>query len=141
MPRSIRALLAATLFTIVLAAAADVEAFALPTGAWTIIGNGFIGTLQINSVDAPGNLNATVYGNTMLGYYDAARNHITFLRQFGPNLNQIQYYTGSLHASSVVVGANCLFLLSGTLETYGFWASAVQNEYGWVAFQQVPCGP
>lgn len=112
----------------------------LPTGDWTIYGNGYTGIFKVISVDAAGNLNATAYGNTTTGFWDASSNHILFLRQVGSALDTIQQFSGSLQSIPSVTPGSCTYVLTGTFTAFkGTGATATNNPYGWVALITAPC--
>ena len=121
------------------ALASVAEATAIPTGAWTIIGNGFTGTLQITAVDASGIMNLSAYGNTTIGLYNSTTNSILFTRQFGVGLDTVQQYVGELMVLPVSAGV-CTFAFTGTFTGYGpSGGTAARNNFAWVAFINGPC--
>ena len=55
---------------------------ALPVGDWSVNANGSHGVLHISGIDAVGNIQAgsTIYGNTIVGFYDSTSGRISFIR-------------------------------------------------------------
>src|SRR5215469_8677535 len=88
----LKALLLATM-TLVTAGVASAQT--LPKGKWAIDGNGFAGELNITSMDAQGNLQGTVFGQGIFGFWDEASQKITFMRiTDASNVTTFQIYTG-----------------------------------------------
>jgi len=106
----------------------------LPTGTWSINANSFGGQLVINSVDAQGNLTGTVYGQSIVGFWDGVSNKITFIRvPSNPAASsQYQIYTGYLFRNSS--GPDSVYTLTGYFEAFaGTGATARRVVYGWYA--------
>ncbi len=106
----------------------------LPTGTWFLNGNGFTGDLTVNSVDAHGNLNATVYGGQQTtGFWDETAQKITFMRLSNPaDPSSFQVYTGYLFHN--VSGIDTIYTLAGSFEAFaGTGAVAQRVLYGWFA--------
>jgi hypothetical protein len=99
----------------------------LPTGDWSVLANGFSGTLSITSVSG-GNLSGTIFGNPITGFWNSTSREITFVRDLGsPDANQI--YTGYYFKGPG--GAN---YLTGYFEAFGGGGgSATRHFFGWVA--------
>ena len=109
------------------------EAINLPTGAWTIYGNGFAGVLNITAVDGSGNLALTAYSNPTVGFYSSTSNTIQFTRQFGSTPDSTQTYTGALQLVTKSPGL-CTYVLTGTFTGYApSGASASKPVLGWLA--------
>jgi len=107
---------------------------ALPSGAWTLNANGFVGDLTVVSVDANGNLNATVFGGQQtIGFWDDVSQRISFIRVSNPNdPSTIQVYTGYLFQNRS--GNNATYTLAGFFEAFaGTGANAQRVVYGWYA--------
>lgn len=118
----------------------EVYAMPLPTGVWFLNGNSFTGDLTINSVDANGNLSATVYGGEQTtGFWDEAAQKITFLRIINaadPSTSQV--FTGYLF-QNVNAEGNIDYHLAGSFEAFaGTGAVAQRILYGWFARITVP---
>src|SRR5262249_2769822 len=74
--------------------------FILPVGEWDLNANGFKGILKVAAVDAQGNLNATVFGNQVAGFWDEEAKALVFVRPSDPNNPAtFQFYTGYLFAN------------------------------------------
>jgi hypothetical protein len=66
-----------------------------PTGTWQINANRFRGDLVISSVDAQGNLNGTVLGDPIVGFWDEGSQKITFARSLNSaDPFALQVFTG-----------------------------------------------
>lgn len=118
--------------TLTLATTGAASAQTLPQGKWAIDGNGFVGELNITSVDAQGNLNGTVFGNDIFGFWDEASKKITFMRIINPrDVTTFQIYTGFLFTDN---NAPNHFVLTGYFEAFqGTGAVAQRVLYGWFA--------
>ena len=106
-----------------------------PRGPWNINGNGYPGLLWIEGVDALGNLlsSSTVYGNPIIGFWDAAAQKITFLRVINSgDPSSLQIYTGYLMQPQT--GGS--LALAGSFEAFqGTGAVAERVVYGWYALR------
>src|SRR5438874_1669132 len=90
----------------------------LLTGNWNIDGNGSRGTLAIQGVDAQGRLNATVYGQRVVGWWDEDDRRITFLRLINPN-DPTSFQSFSGYAWDDPPGPSVhVYYLAGSFETY-----------------------
>jgi hypothetical protein len=103
----------------------------MPRGDWNINANKHKGVLRINSVDAQGNLDATLFDKRVIGFWDDGANKITFMRlslddaHTDPSTYQI--YTGFLIEDSLPV-------LTGYFESFsGSGGTARRSQYGWFA--------
>ena len=101
----------------------------LMTGNWNINANGSHGVLNIIGVDSQGRLNATVYGDQVVGWWDEEDRRITFLRQRdGQAIQSFSGYTWDEAA------AHHIHYLAGSFETYaGGGGTAARPTYGWFA--------
>lgn len=115
------------------------EAINIPTGPWTIIGNGFFGTLQINSIDGTGLMNVSAYGNITVGLYNNVSNTILFTRQFGPGPDSVQQYQGAL-MTLPAGGSVCTYVFTGTFSGYApSGGTGTRNSFAWAAFINGTC--
>ena len=126
-------IIAMTLF-----AAATASAQTLPQGQWAINGNSFEGQLNITSIDANGNLQGTVYGQQISGFWDGTSQKITFMRLTNPSdPSTFQIYTGFLFRNQN--GGDMLYTLTGFFEAFqGTGGVAQRVLYGWFAQINVP---
>ena len=110
---------------------------ALLTGTWSMNGNGHLGQLIINSVDAQGKLNGTVYGQAIEGFWDDRSQKITFIRVTSTtDPSRLQIYTGFQFKTPPNPGGgqNFSYTLSGYFEAFaGTGAVAHRTLYGWYA--------
>src|SRR5262249_31609340 len=108
--------------------------FMLPVGEWDLNANGFKGILKVAAVDAQGNLNATVFGNQVAGFWDEEAKALVFVRPSDPNNPAtFQFYTGYLFANP---GGQ--FTLAGSFEAFqGSGAIAERPNFGWFAQIQI----
>ena len=106
----------------------------LKPGVWKINGNGFIGDLDIGSINNDGTLAGTLTmrnepTHEITGFWDDISKKITFIRAI--NLNDpssFQIYTGYLFCNPGV------YSLAGSFEAFaGSGASAQRSIYGWYA--------
>jgi hypothetical protein len=125
----LKALLFATMMLVTAGAA---SAQTLPKGKWAIDGNGFAGQLNITSVDAQGNLQGTVFGQGIIGFWDEASQKITFMRITDAlNVTTFQIYTGFLFNDNNNPNH---YWLTGYFEAFqGTGAVAQRVLYGWFA--------
>lgn len=104
----------------------------LIVGDWLIDANGFPGTLRIHSVDSKGNVDAEVFGNKIVGFWDEESKTFTFVRiidEADPSTFQI--YTGYLFANPGTAGSNSL---AGSFEAFrGSGATPSRTVFGWLA--------
>src|SRR5262245_51299846 len=107
---------------------------ALPTGTWTINGNGYTGQLSIQSVDAQGNLTGAVFGQKIVGFWDEASQRISFIRVIDAGRpDRQQVYTGYLFPMAQGTPA-AGEVLAGSFEAFqGTGANARHSVFGWFA--------
>jgi hypothetical protein len=120
---------------------------ALPTGLWQLNGNGFKGDLNIQAVDAQGNLNGTVYGQQILGFWDEGAQKITFMRIINPNdPSTFQIFTGFMYDSNAPLFGEAgnppnpqnFKILNGFFEAFGGTGAVAQRVlYGWMARKSI----
>jgi len=125
----------AVLLVFCLLAFVPAEATNLILGSWQADANGFTGILQINSVDASGNLSGTFFGNPISGFYNSTTNHIAFVVQPGstPVLANVQVFEGALVGSNPL-GPPGQQLLAGSFIAFaGTGASAAHDHFAWAA--------
>ena len=117
----------------------------LQTGNWDIDGNGSRGVLAIQAVDAQGRLNATVYGQRVVGWWDEQDRRITFLRLINPNdPTSFQSFSGYAwdEPPDPDRPGRTTYYLAGSFETYaGAGGTAARPTYGWFARHQQPAPP
>lgn len=101
----------------------------LQLGQWNVNGNGFTGVLNLLGVDGSGNINGTVFGDPVAGFWDEVSQTITFLRISNPaDPSTMQVYTGHMFSN----GAQRT--LAGAFEAFqGTGAVARRVKYGWFA--------
>ena len=107
-----------------------------PLGSWNITGNGFQGILDINAVDGSGNLDAsaTVFGQTIIGFWDETSQKLTFIRVPADSSasSAYQIYTGYKMEGSLPDGATSA--LAGSFEAFGgTGGNASRSLFGWWA--------
>jgi len=111
-------------------AAPFAQALSLPVGDWQVNANGFQGILHItlNGGDiVPG---STIFGNPIVGFYDATSARINFI-MFTGNPKAPQIYNGYLFRS---IANPSLWELTGEFSAYkGSGGVAQRIDYGWVA--------
>jgi hypothetical protein len=111
----------------------------IPTGDWTINGNGFVGTLSIKSVDGNGRLGAgsSVFDGQIAGFWDEAAQRLTFTRaDKGGSAESAQFYVGYLMKDRAAPGTQ---RLAGSFEGFrGSGATAARSTFGWFAEQPKP---
>jgi len=104
---------------------------ALQTGNWTFNGVGSAGNLSVTGVDDQGNVQGTLDGNAIQGFFDSNARKLVFMCT-NPNDGSIQLFSGYLF-SSVKVD----FLqetLIGTVESfYGSGPQVQVSTDGWYA--------
>ena len=109
----------------------------LPTGVWRIDGNGYLGELNIASVDNAGKITGSVYGHPIQGFWNEDQQAVTFTRTIAANNpSATQIYTGYLFKTPInpVTGDEVTFTLTGSFEAFaGTGAVAERTLYGWVA--------
>jgi hypothetical protein len=106
---------------------------ALPTGNWSVVANGFHGTLTITGIGALGNIAAgsTIFGNPIIGFYDSTSANINFIRIIGGNPSFHQIYTGYLFRD---IPNPARFVLTGDFLAYqGTGGTAKRPRFGWFA--------
>jgi hypothetical protein len=101
----------------------------LPTGSWTINGNGVAGTMSIDSVDANGNVKGTVYGDAIQGFWDEPTQKLTFERVANPpDPSTMQFYVGYAFQDG---GA---LTIAGSFQAFsGSGANPMRSVFGWFA--------
>lgn len=106
----------------------------LAQGTWTVNANGHIGKLEV-SVDSQGNLNGSIFGNRISGFWDSTGDKITFIRIIDPqNAIKEQVYTGYLIEGGENLNGSGVrpFYLTGSFEAFsGTGAVASRVLYGW----------
>jgi hypothetical protein len=110
----------------------------LPTGAWTLSANGFVGELNIVWIDGAGNLGGTAFGEPILGFYDQASRKITFMRLINPfDPSSFQIFTGFFFRDPLRlsgVDGWTVFSLTGYFEAFGGGGGYAQRSvYGFHA--------
>jgi len=117
-------------------AAPFAQALSLPVGDWQVNANGFQGILHITGVNIPGDIlpGSTIFGNSIVGFYDATSARINFIR-FTGNPRAPQIYNGYLFRS---IANPSLWELTGEFSAYkGSGGVAQRIDYGWVATKVV----
>lgn len=105
-------------------------AFSLPSGCWTVNGNGHVGNLCI-SLNASGTVTGTIYNNAIQGYWDEEDRKITFIRTLGSGASSIQVFTGYFYQTST---GNQAYVLAGSFEAFsGSGGSPERSVFGWYA--------
>jgi hypothetical protein len=107
------------------------EAFE-PVGTWSVIANGYSGSLYIGEVDTSGDLlDATFFGQTVEGFWSEYENKITFIRVITAGaISSWQTYVGFYYVNSATGYAT----LSGYFEAFpGTDATYLVNRFGWTA--------
>ncbi len=112
----------------------------LRTGAWRFDGNGFRGTLNINSVDGQGNVTGTMLVDAprvdpIRGFWDEASKKITFMRIINAqDPLSIQIFTGFGFDNSRDLPTDPTFFLTGFFEAFqDAGGSAQRSVFGWFA--------
>jgi hypothetical protein len=105
----------------------------LPIGEWQFNGNGFTGMLKISTVDGSGNVQGSVLGNSITGFWDEDAQKITFIRIIdSKDPSTLQFHTGYMFSNGE--GAGKLYTLTGSFEGFsGTGAKAQRTTYGWYA--------
>lgn len=128
----------AVLFVAILLVPPVAQATDLRTGAWQMDANGFTGTLQINGVDGSGNLNGTMFGDPIVGFYNNVSNRIVFIRGLGGSpiaIGSTQVFEGVLVGTNPLPGAPVgSQLMSGTFIGFAPSGATVNRfNFGWAA--------
>ena len=108
---------------------------ALLTGTWSMNGNGHLGQLIINSVDAQGKLNGTVYGQAIEGFWDDRSQKITFIRVTSTtDPSRLQIYTGFQFKTPPNPGGgqNFSYTLSGYFEAFAGTGAVAHRTLIWL---------
>lgn len=143
----------------------------IPRGIWDINSNGLPGKLNIISIDNQGNLQGTIslypynaqsVNQLITGYADGESGKVTFIRQIGPNPNDVEVYTGYTFSNII---ADCItgtgpgscfdhMQMAGIFESFyhhtttnnntfaiiGTFPDAHRNSFGWYASHEPqPC--
>ena len=99
----------------------------IPTGTWYINANGYLGVLEVTSIDIVGNLTGTLFGTPVAGFWDGSARRMTF--ENNKASVELQVYTGYL-----VREGSGTALLAGSFEAFsGTGGSATRNIYAWQA--------
>jgi N-acyl-D-amino-acid deacylase len=110
------------------ASAADLS---IPEGAWKFNGDGYEGELVLKVGDA-GRVNGTVYGDRIVGWYDAKTRRLGFVRMGDAKEPAFQTYQGYLFSNPD--GKNVRYTLAGTFTPSDPNGSAAKiPEMGWYA--------
>jgi hypothetical protein len=116
-------------------------ASSLPLGTWEVNAGGDRGPLQIVSVSREGELRGTLFGKTMVGFWDERSQKVTFVRILNPaDPSTVQLYTGYLFRTPGGlrgVGAATYTLAGSFTALAGTGATTVRAVYGWYAQQAV----
>lgn len=107
----------------------------LPSGlTWNISANGSSGTLIVN-VDGAGNITGTVFGQTIVGYFDSSSGALYFLRVTSPDLSTFQVYKGKAFpqvvTSSSITQTIAALTLAGEFEEYP--VTGTVSHFSWFA--------
>jgi hypothetical protein len=108
----------------------------LPVGTWNITANGSTGTLAIGS-DGAGGFNGTVFGQSLVGFFDETNQAFTFMRIESANLSSFQTYSGTLFkvVQTQNVGGTItqttIYTLAGNFEA--FPATGPISVFSWLA--------
>jgi hypothetical protein len=99
-------------------------------GIWNINANGFLGTLNVQSVDPAGRLSGTIFNNPMIGFWNEPSRCLTIIRIPAPgDPSQMQIYSGYLIQNQ---GAQS-FSLAGSFDAFaGTGGTARRNRFGWM---------
>ena len=124
------------------------QQFSLPTGYWSINGNGYQGVLYISSIDSSGAVSASMWGyplvpygasNIVRGYWDERSHRLTLMRVISsdPTTPVVQVYTGYLYAQNILNPSGPK-RLAGVFEgpVAGAGGSADHTVWGWSADPQ-----
>lgn len=102
----------------------------LPSGTWKINANNFPGTLFLQRPDSAGNVQGTVLGSPMTGFWDEPSGRLTFFRMDG-DLGTTQVFTGYMFMGSDPA------VMAGSFETFaGTGGTGVRSVFGWYAIWQ-----
>ena len=111
-------------------AAPFAQALSLPVGDWQVNANGFQGILHITLSGGDILPGSSIFGNSIVGFYDATSARINFIRLTG-NPRAPQIYNGYLFRS---IANPSLWELTGEFSAYkGSGGVAQRIDYGWVA--------
>ncbi|HEY4384121.1 MAG TPA: hypothetical protein VGN34_06550 [Ktedonobacteraceae bacterium] len=99
-----------------------------PVGNWSINANGYTSQLQITSMNQNGVVYGAVFGNPLVGFWDAPTRRLSFIRAI--NLSYCQSYLGTLDSAAQ--------RFSGTFEEfYGpSHPSTSTQTYAWKAVKE-----
>ena len=115
--RAALASLVAMLTVFFVSTPAFAQAAPLPTGTWKLNGNGFEGQLVIKSV-VDGKVEGTIYGQRIVGMYDARIRRLNFLRLQDPkDPTSFQSWKGYLFLPAD--GKQTHYVLAGTVMAFG----------------------
>ena len=104
---------------------------ALQTGNWTFNGAGSAGNFSVTSSDAQGNVQGTLDGNPIQGFFDSTAQTFAFM-SVNPNDGSIQVFTGNLFSSVAIDFVRDTLI--GTVNTYFGSGPQVQvSTDGWYA--------
>ncbi|MBP7071305.1 MAG: hypothetical protein KBA97_09545 [Methanothrix sp.] len=111
----------------------------LEIGSWTVSANGYIGSLEIKSIDGKGVLNGSLNMKNepvhpIVGFWDDVSQKITFMRVFDKNdPSKYQIFTGY----RFVDGVTNYPTLAGSFEGFqGTGATAQRTLYGWYSLRK-----
>jgi hypothetical protein len=127
----------------------------IPTGEYNIQSNGLHGSFNITSLDSEGKINGTIDlypwdmpPSQITGYFDESSGKITFVRMIGPQLSDIEVYTGYKFSNTIadcIVGtgpgscfdyatfAGIFQSFSSSNQTWLTSPDAKRNTFGWYA--------
>ena len=102
-------------------------------GDWQFNGNGYEGTLKISAIDVNGNVQGSVMGNPINGFWDEDAQKITFIRIIdSKDPSTLQFHTGYMFSNGE--GSGKVYTLAGSFEGFsGTGAKAQRTTYGWYA--------
>lgn len=104
----------------------------LPTGQWSLNGNGFEGSLKIDSVDTQGRVAGSANNHTLEGYWDDQAHKLVFTSMNPSNPSIIQIFTGYLHSYAIVDVVR--YRLAGSVETITRDGTGIERSVdGWIA--------
>jgi hypothetical protein len=116
-------------------------AFPLPLGTWEVNVSGDRGPLQLVSVSQQGELQGTLFGSEIVGFWDDPGQKIMFVRLANPAVpSTAQLYTGYLFRTPGGLRGvgTATYTLAGSFEALaGTGATASRAVYGWYAQQGV----
>lgn len=107
----------------------------LPIGDWQFNGNGFEGPLKISAIDVNGNVQGSVMGNEITGFWDEDAQKITFIRIIDSKVpSTLQFHTGYAFSNRDRESGIKFYTLTGSFEGFaGTGAKAQRTTYGWYA--------